>query len=72
MVKKFDKNEYTKKYNKEQIIKKQIKFNKNNYDDMILLDYLETVPIEQNRSMNSYFKELIKKDMIQKEKAKKS
>lgn len=62
---KFNKDEYVKKYNKEQIIKKQIKFNKNNYDDMILLNYLETVPIEQGRSMNSYFKELIKNDMIQ-------
>ena len=70
MVKNFDKIEYTKKYNKEQIIRKQVKFNKNNYDDMILLNYLESRPIEEG-SLNSYLKKLIKNDMIQKEKAKK-
>lgn len=70
MVKNFDKIEYTKKYNKEQIIRKQVKFNKNNYDDMVLLNYLESRPFEEG-SLNSYLKKLIKNDMIQKEKAKK-
>lgn len=70
MTKNFDKIEYTKKYNKEQIIRKQVKFNKNNYDDMVLLNYLESRPIEEG-SLNSYLKKLIKNDMIQKEKAKK-
>lgn len=70
MIKKFDKIEYTKKYNKEQIIRKQVKFNKNNYDDMMLLNYIESRPFEEG-SLNSYIKRLIKNDMIQKEKAKK-
>lgn len=70
MIKKFDKIEYTKKYNKEQIIRKQVKFNKNNYDDMMLLNYIESRPLEEG-SLNSYIKRLIKNDMIQKEKAKK-
>ncbi len=67
MTKNFDKSEYMRKYNKEQIIRKSIKFNKNNYDDMMLLNYLESLPIEMG-SLNSYIKKLIKKDMKEHEK----
>lgn len=67
MTKNFDKSEYMRKYNKEQIIRKSIKFNKNNYDDMMLLNYLESLPIETG-SLNSYMKKLIKKDMKEHEK----
>ena len=41
--------------------------NKNNYDDMMLLNYLESLPIEMG-SLNSYIKKLIKKDMKEHEK----
>lgn len=68
MTKNFDKNEYTKKYLKEQMTKKAIRFNKNNDEDMKLLDYLEDIPYTRNVSMNKYLKDLIKKDMIEHEK----
>lgn len=68
MTKNFDKNEYTKKYLKEQMTKKAIRFNKNNDEDMKLLDYLEDIPYTRGVSMNKYLKNLIKKDMAEHEK----
>jgi hypothetical protein len=68
MAQNFNKTEYMRKYNKEKIIRKSVKFNMLNDEDIALLDYLEDIPFTQGKSMNKFIKELIKKDMLEHEK----
>lgn len=57
---KFDQAEYIKKYHREQRIEKKVTFNRNNPDDMALLEWLQSRP----DGMVHYIKTLIRSDMI--------
>lgn len=57
----FDPKEYTVKYNRENVIRKMITFNKGNPEDMELLDHLQKQP----EGMVAYVKKLIREDMRQ-------
>lgn len=49
---------YSMEYNKENVFKKNIMFNKNNETDNLILEH-----IEKNKPFNSYVKKLILEDM---------
>lgn len=55
----FDQAEYVKRYHREQVIGKKVTFNRNNPDDMALLQWLESQP----EGMVGYMKRLIREDM---------
>lgn len=55
----FDQAEYVKRYHREKVIGKKVTFNRNNPDDMVLLQWLESQP----EGMVSYMKRLIREDM---------
>lgn len=57
--KKFNQAEYIKQYQREQRVEKKVTFNRNNHDDMILLDWLTSRP----DGMVHYIKSLIRTDM---------
>ena len=57
---KFDQAEYIKKYHREQRIEKKVTFNRNNPDDMVLLEWLQSRP----DGMVHYIESLIRSDMI--------
>lgn len=59
MADKFDQAEYVKRYQREQRIEKKVTFNRNNHDDMILLEWLMFRP----EGMVKYIKSLIRSDM---------
>lgn len=54
----FDKGKYDAEYNRTQVKCKRIPFNKNNPDDMELLEWLE-----KHDNVTQYVKELIRGDM---------
>ena len=57
--KKFNQAECIKQYQREQRVEKKVTFNRNNHDDMILLDWLTSRP----DGMVHYIKSLIRTDM---------
>ena len=57
--KKFNQSEYIKQYQREQRVEKKVTFNRNNHDDMILLDWLTS----RHDGMVHYIKSLIRTDM---------
>ena len=57
--KKFNQSEYIKQYQREQRVEKKVTFNRNNHDDMILLEWLTSRP----DGMVHYIKSLIRTDM---------
>ena len=57
--KKFNQAEYIKQYQREQRVEKKVTFNRNNHDDMILLEWLTSRP----DGMVHYIKSLIRTDM---------
>ena len=57
----FDQEKYVKEYIRENVIRKMITFNKNNPDDMELLEHLKKQP----EGMVAYVKRLIREDMRQ-------
>ena len=59
MADKFIQSEYIKQYQREQRIEKKVTFNRNNRDDMVLLEWLTTRP----EGMVKYIKGLIRSDM---------
>ena len=59
MPEKFNQAEYIKKYQREQRIEKKVTFNRNNPQDMILLEWLMSRP----EGMVKYIKSLIHSDM---------
>ena len=59
MAEKFDQAEYIKQYQREQRIEKKVTFNRNNPDDIALLEWLTTRP----DGMVKYIKGLIRSDM---------
>lgn len=60
MPEKFNQAEYIKRYQREQRIEKKVTFNRNNHEDMILLEWLMARP----EGMVKYIKSLIRADMI--------
>ena len=56
---KFNQAEYIKQYQREQRIEKKVTFNRNNHEDMILLEWLTSRP----DGMVQYIKSLIRTDM---------
>lgn len=56
---KFNQAEYIKQYQREQRIEKKVTFNRNNHEDMILLEWLTSRP----DGMVHYIKSLIRSDM---------
>lgn len=59
MPDKFNQAEYIKQYQREQRIEKKVTFNRNNPQDMILLEWLMSQP----EGMVKYIKSLIRSDM---------
>ena len=59
MPEKFNQAEYVKRYQREQRIEKKVTFNRNNHEDMILLEWLMSQP----EGMVKYIKSLIRSDM---------
>ena len=59
MPEKFNQAEYIKRYQREQRIEKKVTFNRNNPEDMILLEWLMSRP----EGMVKYLKALIRSDM---------
>ena len=59
MTKHFDQTAYTIQYNKENVITKRVPFNRQNPNDMQLLDW----SANQSESFTAYVKRLITKDM---------
>lgn len=59
MPEKFNQAEYVKRYQREQRIEKKVTFNRNNHEDMILLEWLMSRP----EGMVKYIKSLIRSDM---------
>lgn len=57
---KFDQAEYIRQYQRENRIEKKVTFNRNNPDDMALLEWLQSRP----DGMVHYIKTLIRSDMI--------
>lgn len=55
----FDQREYTVRYNRENVTRKMITFNKNKPEDMAILEWLEKQP----EGMVAYVKRLISEDM---------
>ena len=55
----FNQAEYVKQYHREQVIGKKVTFNRNNPDDMELLEWLVNRP----EGMVGYIKKLIREDM---------
>lgn len=58
----FDKKAYDQQYMKENMVRKQIVFNRNNPADVRLLEH-----VQSQGSANAYIKELISKDIDRKE-----
>ena len=59
MQEKFNQTEYVKRYQRENRIDKKVTFNRNNPDDMALLQWLSSRP----DGMVQYIKSLIRSDM---------
>ena len=59
MQEKFNQAEYIKQYQREQRIEKKVTFNRNNPEDMKLLEWLTSRP----EGMVKYIKRLIRSDM---------
>lgn len=59
MAEKFDQAEYIRRYHREQRIEKKVTFNRNNPDDMKMLEWLASRP----GGMVQYIKSLIRSDM---------
>ena len=55
----FNQSEYVKRYQKENRIEKKVTFNRNNPDDMSILEWLKSRP----EGMVHYIKSLIRSDM---------
>lgn len=54
--------EYIRKYNAENCVKKMLQFNKLNKEDMEILEFMEN-----NKPYTTYIKQLIKEDMMKKQ-----
>lgn len=65
MAEKFNQAEYIKQYQREQRIEKKVTFNRNNPEDMSLLNWLTSRP----EGMVQYIKALIRSDMENQQKA---